>query len=43
MKAVVWHGLWLSEVEEMHTVIDAYHALDERQPGWLKVELVPGL
>jgi threonine dehydrogenase-like Zn-dependent dehydrogenase len=33
----------LSHVEEMHSAIDAYHAFDERQPGWLKVELVPGL
>ena len=33
----------LSQVEEMHTAIEAYHAFDERQPGWLKVELVPGL
>lgn len=33
----------LSQVEEMHTAIEAYHAFDERQPGWLKVELVPGM
>ncbi len=33
----------LSQVEEMHSALDAYHAFDERQPGWLKVELVPGL
>ncbi|GBF06037.1 alcohol dehydrogenase GroES domain-containing protein [Deinococcus aerius] len=33
----------LSQVEEMHTAVEAYHAFDERQPGWLKVELVPGM
>ncbi|MFB9990869.1 zinc-dependent alcohol dehydrogenase [Deinococcus oregonensis] len=33
----------LSQVEEMHSALDAYHAFDERQPGWLKVELVPGM
>ncbi|SMB83133.1 zinc-dependent alcohol dehydrogenase [Deinococcus hopiensis] len=33
----------LSQVEEMHTAIEAYKAFDERQPGWLKVELVPGM
>lgn len=33
----------LSSVEEMHSAVDAYHAFDERRPGWLKVELVPGM
>ncbi|GMA17084.1 glutathione-dependent formaldehyde dehydrogenase (plasmid) [Deinococcus metallilatus] len=33
----------LSQVEEMSDAIGAYHAFDERQPGWLKVELVPGM
>ena len=33
----------LTEVEEMTDAIDAFKAFDERQPGWMKVELVPGL
>jgi threonine dehydrogenase-like Zn-dependent dehydrogenase len=31
----------LSQVEPMTDVIAAYEAFDERQPGWLKVELEP--
>ena len=31
----------LSKVEPMRSAIDAYVAFDERQPGWLKVELLP--
>lgn len=31
----------LTHVEPMTSAIDAYHAFDERQPGWVKVELVP--
>lgn len=31
----------LSNVEPLVSVIDAYKAFDERQPGWIKVELVP--
>jgi threonine dehydrogenase-like Zn-dependent dehydrogenase len=31
----------LTEVEPMTSVIDAYKAFDRRQPGWIKVELVP--
>jgi len=27
----------------MTSVIDAYKAFDTRQPGWVKVELVPGV
>ncbi len=33
----------LTKVEEMTDAIDAFKAFDERQPGWMKVELVPGL
>jgi len=32
----------LTKVEPMHAVLDAYKAFDQRQPGWLKVELLPG-
>ena len=31
----------LTEREPMTSVIDAYKAFDERQPGWIKVELLP--
>lgn len=31
----------LSNVEPLTSVIDAYKAYDERQPGWIKVELTP--
>ncbi len=31
----------LSEVEPMTGAIEAYEAFDERQPGWMKVELMP--
>jgi threonine dehydrogenase-like Zn-dependent dehydrogenase len=31
----------LTEVEPLTSVIDAYKAFDQRQPGWIKVELVP--
>jgi threonine dehydrogenase-like Zn-dependent dehydrogenase len=33
----------LTQAVELSNVIDAYKAFDERQPGWIKVELVPGL
>lgn len=33
----------LTQVEPMTSVIDAYKAFDTRQPGWVKVELVPGV
>ena len=32
---------FLSNVEPLTSVIDAYKAFDERKPGWIKVELVP--
>ena len=32
----------LTQVEPMMSVLDAYKAFDRRQPGWVKVELVPG-
>jgi threonine dehydrogenase-like Zn-dependent dehydrogenase len=32
----------LTEIEPMTSAIDAYKAFDERQPGWIKVELLPG-
>ncbi len=31
----------LSNIEPLTSVINAYKAFDERQPGWMKVELVP--
>ena len=33
----------LTKVEEMTDAVSAFRAFDERQPGWMKVELVPGL
>jgi threonine dehydrogenase-like Zn-dependent dehydrogenase len=33
----------LTQLNEMSTALDAYKAFDERQAGWIKVELVPGL
>lgn len=32
----------LTQVEPMTSAIEAYKAFDRRQPGWVKVELVPG-
>ncbi len=32
----------LTEIEVMSGAIDAYKAFDQRRPGWIKVELVPG-
>ena len=31
----------LSQREPLSSAIDAYKAFDTRQPGWMKVELVP--
>jgi threonine dehydrogenase-like Zn-dependent dehydrogenase len=31
----------ISQRQQMESVIDAYKAFDLRQPGWLKVELIP--
>ena len=31
----------LTQVEPLMSVLDAYKAFDRRQPGWVKVELVP--
>lgn len=31
----------LTQIEPLTSVIDAYKAFDQRQPGWVKVELVP--
>ena len=33
----------LTQVEPLTSVIEAYKAFDTRQPGWIKVELVPGM
>ena len=33
----------LTQVEPLTSVIDAYKAFDQRQAGWVKVELVPGV
>lgn len=32
----------LSRQEPMTDVIEAYHHFDRREPGWLKVKVVPG-
>jgi threonine dehydrogenase-like Zn-dependent dehydrogenase len=32
----------VTQHQGLESVIDAYKAFDERRPGWLKVELVPG-
>lgn len=32
----------LTQREPLTSVLDAYKAFDQRQPGWVKVELVPG-
>lgn len=32
----------LTQVEPLTSAIEAYKAFDTRQPGWIKVELVPG-
>lgn len=31
----------LSNVEPLTSVIEAYKAFDRREPGWIKVEIVP--
>ncbi|MBE9193169.1 glutathione-dependent formaldehyde dehydrogenase [Gloeocapsopsis crepidinum LEGE 06123] len=33
----------LTQVGALMSAIDAYKAFDQRQPGWVKVELVPGV
>ncbi|NLW87079.1 MAG: glutathione-dependent formaldehyde dehydrogenase [Planctomycetes bacterium] len=33
--------VYISNVEPFDSVLEAYRAFDERQPGWIKVELVP--
>ncbi len=33
----------LTQVEPMGNVIEAYRAFDQREPGWVKIELVPGI
>ncbi len=33
----------LTEQEPLTSAIEAYKAFDQRQPGWIKVELVPGM
>jgi threonine dehydrogenase-like Zn-dependent dehydrogenase len=32
----------LTQIEPMMSVLDAYKAFDQRQPGWIKVKLLPG-
>ncbi|SOY95072.1 hypothetical protein CBM2599_B30149 [Cupriavidus taiwanensis] len=32
----------LTRREPMTSAIEAYQAFDQRQPGWIKVELQPG-
>ncbi len=49
MKAVVFHGVGdirLDDVpeptiQEPTGAIEAYETFDQRQPGWIKVELLP--
>jgi threonine dehydrogenase-like Zn-dependent dehydrogenase len=31
----------LSRIEPLTDAIHAYKSLDERQPGWVKIELIP--
>lgn len=31
----------ITQVQDIENAVDAYRAFDERQPGWLKVELAP--
>jgi threonine dehydrogenase-like Zn-dependent dehydrogenase len=33
----------LTKVEPLTSVLNAYQAFDTRQPGWIKVEIVPGM
>lgn len=33
----------LTQVEPMTSIIEAYKAFDQRKPGWVKAELVPGV
>jgi threonine dehydrogenase-like Zn-dependent dehydrogenase len=33
----------LTQREPLSAVIDAYKAFDTRQPGWVKIELMPAL
>src|SRR5690606_33908192 len=33
----------LTQVQPMNDAVNAYKAFDQRQPGWLKVEVVPGM
>ncbi|MBW4640031.1 MAG: hypothetical protein KME05_17735 [Gloeocapsa sp. UFS-A4-WI-NPMV-4B04] len=32
----------LTQQEPLMSAIEAYKAFDRRQPGWVKVELIPG-
>jgi len=50
MKAVVFHEIGDIRLDDrpepqikepLTSAIDAYRAFDERQPGWIKVELRP--
>ena len=53
MKAVVYHGLGDIRLDSVSDpklkedtdalVLSVYKAFDERQQGWLKVELAPGV
>jgi len=33
----------LTQTEPMNGALEAYKAFDKRQPGWIKVELKPGV
>lgn len=41
--ASTWAVQVLTEVEPLSNVIEAYKTFDQRTPGWVKVELVPGM
>lgn len=32
----------ITQQEPLMSAIEAYKAFDQRQPGWVKVELIPG-
>jgi threonine dehydrogenase-like Zn-dependent dehydrogenase len=33
----------LTQVEQLSSAVSAYKSIDERQQGWIKVELQPGM
>jgi hypothetical protein len=43
MKAIVWNpsGVLTNQVPPLTEAVAAYEALDRREEGWTKVELIP--